>query len=349
KRSSSPVSVLDLDRTVGVGAVDIVSHIPGRAVPVAWRFFFGDSAVCVMNATGSMGLAVAVRPCCRLIAAQILPRCPHHHGRRISALSFFHKCSHGRRHFSRCPCPLPPRRSAAAWVRPAVAAARDGAAVSDPRRLSTSVGPGPVPGGDKDFGRIFVQGLAAVKPHVIDGVEQPPVVEGEKTKTEAVEEEEDRSEVAKGRLQSESQKEAWRLLKNAVVTYCGSPVGTLAAIDPAVELLNYDQVFIRDFVPSALAFLLKGEMEIVRNFLLHTLHLQVTRIKISWEKTVDCYSPGQGLMPASFKVRNVPQGINGAVEEFLDPDFGESAIGRVAPVDSGGHLTKISGVVCFLN
>ena len=56
----------------------------------------------------------------------------------------------------------------------------------------------------------------------------------------------------------------------------------------------------------------------------------------SWEKTVDCYSPGQGLMPASFKVRAVPlDGNNEAFEEILDPDFGESAIGRVAPVDSG--------------
>jgi hypothetical protein len=41
-------------------------------------------------------------------------------------------------------------------------------------------------------------------------------------------------------------------------------------------MLNYDQVFIRDFVPSALAFLMHGETEIVRNFLLHTLQLQVT-------------------------------------------------------------------------
>lgn len=56
----------------------------------------------------------------------------------------------------------------------------------------------------------------------------------------------------------------------------------------------------------------------------------------SWEKTVDCYSPGQGLMPASFKVRTVSlDGNNQAFEEVLDPDFGESAIGRVAPVDSG--------------
>ncbi|KAI3717343.1 hypothetical protein L1987_68909 [Smallanthus sonchifolius] len=130
-------------------------------------------------------------------------------------------------------------------------------------------------------------------------------------------------------VETEMEKEAWRLLKEAVVTYCGNPVGTLAANDPGDKMpLNYDQVFIRDFVPSALAFLLKGEGEIVRNFLLNTLQLQ------SWEKTVDCYSPGQGLMPASFKIRTVPLD-DSKVEEVLDPDFGESAIGRVAPVDSG--------------
>ncbi|KAK9735755.1 hypothetical protein RND81_04G225400 [Saponaria officinalis] len=125
--------------------------------------------------------------------------------------------------------------------------------------------------------------------------------------------------------------EAWRLLRNAVVTYRDSPIGTMAANDPNDTLpLNYDQVFIRDFIPSALAFLMKGEGEIVKNFLLQTLQLQ------SCEKTVDCYSPGQGLMPASFKVRNVPRdGNNESFEEVLDADFGESAIGRVAPVDSG--------------
>lgn len=41
-------------------------------------------------------------------------------------------------------------------------------------------------------------------------------------------------------------------------------------------------------------------------------------------------------MPASFKVRTVSlDGRNGEFEDVLDPDFGESAIGRVAPVDSG--------------
>lgn len=44
-------------------------------------------------------------------------------------------------------------------------------------------------------------------------------------------------------------------------------------------------------------------------------------------------------MPASFKVKTVPlDGSKGAFEEVLDPDFGESAIGRVAPVDSGNLI-----------
>ncbi|KAG5237853.1 hypothetical protein OIU76_012622 [Salix suchowensis] len=128
------------------------------------------------------------------------------------------------------------------------------------------------------------------------------------------------------------EEEAWELLRDSMVYYCGSPIGTIAANDPtSSSVLNYDQVFIRDFIPSGIAFLLKGEYDIVRNFLLHTLQLQ------SWEKTMDCHSPGQGLMPASFKVRTVrlDGDDDSATEEVLDPDFGEAAIGRVAPVDSG--------------
>ncbi|KAJ1398590.1 Six-hairpin glycosidase superfamily [Sesbania bispinosa] len=126
------------------------------------------------------------------------------------------------------------------------------------------------------------------------------------------------------------EEEAWDLLRDSIVYYCGNPIGTIAAKDPtSSNVLNYDQVFIRDFIPSGIAFLLKGEYDIVRNFILYTLQLQ------SWEKTMDCHSPGQGLMPASFKVRTVPlDSDDSATEEVLDPDFGEAAIGRVAPVDS---------------
>ncbi|KAG6421858.1 hypothetical protein SASPL_118417 [Salvia splendens] len=167
--------------------------------------------------------------------------------------------------------------------------------------------------------RIYLKGGINVKP--------PPGDEGVEEGGENVRKNEC-SRLA-GKEETDVEKEAWRLLRNAIVTYCGSPVGTVAANDPNDKTpLNYDQVFIRDFVPSAFAFLLKGEGEIVKNFLLHTLQLQ------SWEKTVDCYSPGQGLMPASFKVRSVAVDDD-KFEEVLDPDFGESAIGRVAPVDSG--------------
>jgi Alkaline and neutral invertase len=72
------------------------------------------------------------------------------------------------------------------------------------------------------------------------------------------------------------EEEAWRLLVESMVYYCGSPIGTIAANDPLdSNKLNYDQVFIRDFIPSGIAFLLKGEYEIVRDFILHTLQLQV--------------------------------------------------------------------------
>ncbi|GKU93892.1 hypothetical protein SLEP1_g7450 [Rubroshorea leprosula] len=127
------------------------------------------------------------------------------------------------------------------------------------------------------------------------------------------------------------EEEAWNLLRESIVYYCGNPIGTIAANDTSdTSILNYDQVFIRDFIPSGIAFLLKGEYDIVRDFILYTLQLQ------SWEKTMDCHSPGQGLMPASFKVRTVPlEGDDSATEDVLDPDFGEAAIGRVAPVDSG--------------
>lgn len=193
---------------------------------------------------------------------------------------------------------------------------------------------------ENSFERIYVQGGLNVKP-LVDVIDKDENVVGRDEENKVAFEVEGKNDdgvsvnfdegvvVSSGRVESEAEKEAWKLLREAVVSYCGSPVGTLAANDPGEKLpLNYDQVFIRDFVPSALAFLLKGEGEIVRNFLLHTLQLQ------SWEKTVDCYSPGQGLMPASFKVRTVPIDEN-KYEEVLDPDFGESAIGRVAPVDSG--------------
>ncbi|KAK4849039.1 hypothetical protein QYF36_020097 [Acer negundo] len=70
--------------------------------------------------------------------------------------------------------------------------------------------------------------------------------------------------------------EAWEILKKSYVYFKGKPVGTFAAMDPNAEALNYNQVFVRDFVPTALACLMRipPETEIVKNFLLKTLHLQ---------------------------------------------------------------------------
>ncbi|KAA3455342.1 putative alkaline/neutral invertase D [Gossypium australe] len=120
--------------------------------------------------------------------------------------------------------------------------------------------------------------------------------------------------------------EAWEALRRSLVYFRDQPVGTIAAYDHASEeVLNYDQVFVRDFVPSALAFLMNGEPDIVKNFLLKTLQLQ------GWEKRIDRFKLGEGAMPASFKVLHDPV----RKSDTIIADFGESAIGRVAPVDSG--------------
>ncbi|EKQ70800.1 glycogen debranching enzyme [Leptolyngbyaceae cyanobacterium JSC-12] len=118
-------------------------------------------------------------------------------------------------------------------------------------------------------------------------------------------------------------KEAWELLEKSIVYFQGRPVGTVAARDPYVEALNYDQCFVRDFVPCALLFLMNGQYDIVRNFLIETLALQ------SSDKQMDCFNAGQGLMPASFKVET-----RDTFDQYLVADFGEHAIGRVTPVDS---------------
>lgn len=153
-----------------------------------------------------------------------------------------------------------------------------GSVAPNVNRFSTSVEKGV--GVDKNFERIYVQGGLNVKPLVdnIDLEENVGVGDvGNDTKPANV------KSVKAEREESEMEKEAWRILRNSVVTYCGSPVGTVAANDPNDKLpLNYDQVFIRDFIPSAFAFLLKGEGEIVRNFLLHTLQLQVICFLYTW-------------------------------------------------------------------
>lgn len=118
------------------------------------------------------------------------------------------------------------------------------------------------------------------------------------------------------------EEQAWDALEKSIIYYQGRPIGTIAACDSDIAALNYDQCFLRDFVSSALVFLIKGRTDIVRNFLEVTLKLQPKTGEL------DCSKPSRGLMPASFKIGS----INGL--EYLKADFGDHAIGRVAPADS---------------
>lgn len=125
-------------------------------------------------------------------------------------------------------------------------------------------------------------------------------------------------------MESNLSSEAWLALEAAVVEYNGKPIGTIAARDQKALSLNYGQVFTRDFAVSAIAFMLNGRTDIVKNFLTMAVQLQ------SREKQLDCFKAGKGLMPASFKVETDDHG-----NQRLTPDLGEKSIARVAPVDSG--------------
>uniref|UniRef100_M1B031 Alkaline/neutral invertase n=1 Tax=Solanum tuberosum TaxID=4113 RepID=M1B031_SOLTU len=168
-------------------------------------------------------------------------------------------------------------------------------AASDVRNHSTSI---EAQVNEKIFDKFYIHGGLNVKPLVIDRKESgKDVAKVEKVRTDVNDGSgvnvkhpdnylngESVSESPHEKELSEVEKEAWTLLRGAVVNYCGFPVGTVAANDPAdMQPLNYDQVFIRDFVPSALAFLLNGEGGIVKNFLLHTLQLQVCISYTMWQ------------------------------------------------------------------
>ncbi len=118
------------------------------------------------------------------------------------------------------------------------------------------------------------------------------------------------------------EKQANKLLEKSVIYYKEKAVGAVAATDSEREALNYDQCFIRDFIPAALVFLIQGKIDIVYNFLIETVVLQ------KQERRVDCYQAPTGLMPASFKVESGGDG------QYLHADFGDKAIGRVTPIDS---------------
>ena len=130
--------------------------------------------------------------------------------------------------------------------------------------------------------------------------------------------------------ESELLSEAWDRLEASILSYEEEPIGTVAAaVDTGINQYNYGHCFIRDFVPSALAFLTQGKAKIVANFLRQTLKLQITEDNIDEIRVhMDGVRPGIGLMPASFEV------VEEQGKALLRADFGERAIGRVTPADS---------------
>jgi hypothetical protein len=130
--------------------------------------------------------------------------------------------------------------------------------------------------------------------------------------------------------ESELLNEAWERLEGSILSCGEEQIGTVAAAaDPSVKQYNYGHCFIRDFVPSALAFLTKGQGKIVANFLRQTLKLQINENNIDEIRAhMDGARPGIGLMPASFEV------VEENGKQCIRADFGERAIGRVTPVDS---------------
>lgn len=134
---------------------------------------------------------------------------------------------------------------------------------------------------ENSFEKIYIQSVLNIKPLLVEGGPELFEKDGEEKQHKAARNNgTDANANQSAKHVSDVEKDAWQLLREAVVNYCGNPVGTVAATDPSgKQPLNYDQVFVRDFVPSALAFLLNGEGEIVKNFLLHTLQLQVILLK----------------------------------------------------------------------
>ncbi|ADC72803.1 neutral invertase [Thioalkalivibrio sp. K90mix] len=116
---------------------------------------------------------------------------------------------------------------------------------------------------------------------------------------------------------------AFQLLRDAEVRYEGRIVGTVASLDTRAPAENYADCFIRDFVPSGLVYLLHDEPEVVRNFLSLILQIRDTQEEIEGHRRLP------RVMPASFRVFTDENGREG-----LAADFGDRAIGRVAPVDS---------------
>lgn len=116
---------------------------------------------------------------------------------------------------------------------------------------------------------------------------------------------------------------AYQLLDKALMYYRGRPVGTVAALPPGVpSAANYEECFVRDFVVTGFVHLADGKHELVGNFLEVALQL------LDQEVVMEGHEIEPGVIPASFRV------VRTADSEYLLADFGDRAIGRVAPVDA---------------
>jgi glycogen debranching enzyme len=114
------------------------------------------------------------------------------------------------------------------------------------------------------------------------------------------------------------------VLDAARMTLGGAVIGTVAARDDTFGVANYGECFVRDFAVTAAAWLPRGDLEPVRAFI-----RTVAEVQASAARPDGGFRPAEGLMPASFAVHREDDGA-----ERIVADFGQRAIGRVAPVDS---------------
>jgi glycogen debranching enzyme len=127
-------------------------------------------------------------------------------------------------------------------------------------------------------------------------------------------------------LDAETAAQAEVVLRDASLRRGSEVIGTIAARDDIDDPLNYEECFVRDFAVSAAAFLAVDEFEVVRSFLREVAALRPSEVG-------SATPPADGLMPASFAVARSLDAA-GADGDRLVADYGQRAIGRVAPVDS---------------
>jgi len=126
-------------------------------------------------------------------------------------------------------------------------------------------------------------------------------------------------------LLSAAERSAADVLQRAQLRFGGEVVGTVAACDPGPVPLNYRECFVRDFAVSAAALLAAGQAHSVRTFIVTVARLQ------AHEGPDAGMRAAPGLMPASFAV---VRDAGEVAAERIVADFGQRAIGRVAPIDS---------------